>query len=96
MPLENPLTFYPWHWTKSFGNLARLVWAVWRANRLQKRLMADPARYDYTDVSMTPPETDDTATLALFQETSGAEAALQREQVIVKAREKAMAVPDLR
>ncbi len=94
-PLENPLLFYPRYWLQTVRNLTALGWGVWQANRLQKRIAEDPNRYAYTDLAVTPPEQDETDKLALFQETSGAEAALQREQVIVKAREKAIAVPRL-
>ncbi|MDJ0629392.1 MAG: radical SAM protein [Rhodobacter sp.] len=91
LPLESPLRFYPRHWAKTVRNLTALGWGVWRANRLQKRLMDDPDRFAYTDLATTPPQDEDTSSLALFQETSGGQAAVQREQVISKAREKATA-----
>jgi hypothetical protein len=31
LPLEPALVFYPRHWARSFGNLARLAWGVWQA-----------------------------------------------------------------
>ncbi|MDJ0627022.1 MAG: radical SAM protein, partial [Rhodobacter sp.] len=96
LPMENPVTFYPRYWAETVSKLSRLGWGVWRANRLQKRILSDPNRFDYTDLATTPPEAGDTASLALFQETAGGQAAVAREQVIVKAREKAVAVPDLR
>ncbi|MDJ0826260.1 MAG: radical SAM protein [Rhodobacter sp.] len=96
LPLENSLTFYPRYWGGSAVSVLRLAWRIWRANRLQKRLEADPKRYDYRDLATTPPEAGETASLALFQETTGGQKAVQREQVIVKAREKAVAVPSLR
>lgn len=95
LPVQNPLAFYPWHWARSYGGLAFLAWSVWRANRLQKRLMKDPDRYAYTDLATTPPEADETATLALFQETSGGKAAVERDRVIANARAKATRAPNL-
>ena len=96
LPRENPVLFYPRYWAQTVRNLARLGWAVWQADRVQKRIFADPDRHAYRDLATTPAEGDETATLALFQETSGGQAAVAREQVIVKAREKALAVPSLR
>ncbi len=89
MPIESPFVFYPRYWAETVRKLWILGTSVWRANRLQKRLMADPKRFEYTDLATTPPGEDETETLALFRETSGAEAALKREKTIVKAREKA-------
>jgi hypothetical protein len=96
LPRENPALFYPRYWAQTVRNLAHLGWVVWQANRLQKRLMENPDRLAYRDLATTPPEGDETATLALFQKTSGGQAAVAREQVIVKAREKALAAPSLR
>jgi hypothetical protein len=92
MKLQNPLIFYPWHWYKSLGNLARLGWAVWRANRLQEKIARDPARYDYIDTATKPAISGGhSAELALYRETAGGQEAVRREQVIRKAGKKAVA-----
>lgn len=97
LPLENPLSFYPRYWAASIGNLARLGWGVWQANRLQKRIATDPARFEYTDTAMTPPMAEDLENLSLFSETTGADAALKRQKVIEDSAVKVTAeVPSLK
>ena len=86
-PLENPLLFYPRYTIETISKLARYGWALWRANRLQKRIFSDPGRYSYTDIATTPSAADDVESLALYNETSGAKAALRRQEVIDRSRE---------
>ncbi|SDU25028.1 radical SAM protein [Stappia sp. ES.058] len=86
LPLEPALVFYPWHWARSFGNVARLAWGVWQANRLQKRIFADPDRHAYIDLATTPAEESDHETLALYRETTGGQGAVKRGRGAAKAR----------
>jgi hypothetical protein len=86
LPLEPALVFYPRHWARSFGNLARLAWGVWQANRLQKRIFSDPDRFAYADLATTPAEDRDHQTLALYRETTGGRGAVARGQRISEAR----------
>lgn len=89
-PIETALTFYPRYWWRTLRNLSLFLWRLNQANRLNKRIHDDPKKFEYRDVATTPPEQDDVENLALFTDTRGAEAALRREKVIVRAREKAM------
>lgn len=86
LPRESALTFYPAHWARTVGNVTRLAWGIWQANRLQKRIFADPDRYAYTDLATTPPEDDEHETLALFRETAGGQTAVKRGRRIAEAR----------
>ena len=43
------------------------------------RILADPARFDYTDVALQPPSADEFETLGLFQDTDGGTAAVAKK-----------------
>jgi hypothetical protein len=55
----------------------------WRGFRKQaaviKRVLADPKRYDYTDLALQPPSAEEFETLGLFQETTGGTAAVAKK-----------------
>ncbi len=88
-PIENPLIFYPRFWAETVLKMSRYIWGIWRAKRFNKALQANPKRYEYIDTATTPAVADEVETLALFTETSGAEAAIGRQKVIDRSREKA-------
>ena len=91
MPLENPAVFYPRYWAGTVSKMSQYAWRIWQANRLWKRLVASPDRYDYVDAATTPVQAGEVETMALYNETAGAETALKRQKVIERSREKARA-----
>ena len=79
LPLENPLVFYPrylWHLAR-----VQLITGFWiaRMSLVRRRLKADPSARDYMDLSLTPPEEDEFESLALFGETRGGQAAVDKK-----------------
>ncbi|MEA3003124.1 MAG: hypothetical protein QOH81_1912 [Sphingomonadales bacterium] len=76
---EPALLFYPRYALESVVKAFR----YWRGFRKQaaviRRVLADPARYDYTDLSLQPPAAEDFETLDLFQETTGGVAAVAKK-----------------
>jgi hypothetical protein len=80
MKRENPLVFYPRY---AFETLSKM-WGYWRIWREFKAMLeaAETAsdRWTYSDLAITPPRADEFEQLALYQETSGGEAALARKR----------------
>ncbi len=85
-PRESLLAFYPRYYVETVLKLAEYGWKIWRGNQMQKRIFADPKRFAFTDLATQKAEASDTETLAMFNETSGAKAALRREEVRTKGR----------
>jgi hypothetical protein len=77
---EPAFTFYPRFAFETAVKFVRYWRGFRREKALIKRILADPARYDYTDVSLQPPAPDEFETLALFQETSGGTAAVAKRR----------------
>ena len=71
--------FYPRFAAESAVKFLRYVRAYRREKALIKRILADPARYDYTDVALQPPTADEFETLGLFQETGGGAQAVAKQ-----------------
>ena len=71
--------FYP----KFAFESARKAWNYWRGFRkakgLLKRIVNDPARYDYSDLATRPLGHNELAALDLFHETRGGEAAVEKQ-----------------
>jgi radical SAM superfamily enzyme YgiQ (UPF0313 family) len=76
---EPALTFYPRHVFGSLVKILRYVREYRKEKTLINRILADPARYDYTDVSLQPPSPEEFDTLGLFQETGGGAEAVAKK-----------------
>jgi len=78
MKREPAIVFYP----KFAWESARKAWRYWRGFRWQKqvlkRVLADPARWDYEDLAIRPLAANELAALDLFHETAGGEAAVEK------------------
>jgi hypothetical protein len=76
---EPALIFYP----RFAAETAVKLFRYWRGFRREKaligRILADPARWDYTDVSLQPPTPEEFDTLSLFQETGGGAEAVAKQ-----------------
>lgn len=91
---ENPLLFYPRnaayvaHWVVRYLAVwCRFRYVLWKIDR-------DPARFDYRDTAITPPDAHDEETLGLFTATSGGRASLEAEhrraEIVARARAEAV------
>ena len=65
-PVEPMWLFYPKHWTRFVGGIARWTALYLRLRRIYLRIKNDPKRYAYTDTAMTPVKDDEAATHELF------------------------------
>ncbi len=87
---EPALAFYPRHVAGSAAKVVRYLRGYLRAKALIRRILADPARYDYTDIALQPPTAEEFDSLGLFQDTDGGTAAvakkLRQESLIEHAR----------
>jgi hypothetical protein len=59
---------------------ARYLSVYRHANRVLQETLADPGRWAYTDVSITPPQAEEFDHLDLYHLTSGSGAALARKR----------------
>jgi hypothetical protein len=87
MPLENPLLFYPKYLRHLVTNQLRMVYWALRMNLVRRKIKADPKRRDYMDLSLTPPDEEEFDELALFGETRGGQAAVEKRLKEDAARE---------
>lgn len=76
---EPALTFYPRHVIGSAMKIFRYVREYRKEKALIERILADPERYDYADVSLQPPSPEEFETLGLFQETGGGAEAVAKK-----------------
>jgi hypothetical protein len=94
MPLENPVSFYARFACSEVKNIGSMVLTYMRLKRILKRVLKDPARKQYRDVSITPPDLNELS-LALYSETRGTAAELEKQKrqaaIIKAAREKGAA-----
>src|SRR5436190_1361396 len=88
LPREPVWKFYPRYWTESVVKLARLAILYGRIRRIYKRIKADPKRFKYMDVALTPVTDHDTEDLEMFH-TPSAPAFVAQEQRRQHAREHA-------
>ncbi|MEM7190796.1 MAG: radical SAM protein [Pseudomonadota bacterium] len=77
LPRESWLRFYPSYWWQMFSLTARLLLLRWYYLRLTRRLWTDPARHEYRDTAITPPEASEFDELDLFKQTRGGEDAVK-------------------
>ncbi|MGZ8285200.1 MAG: B12-binding domain-containing radical SAM protein [Allosphingosinicella sp.] len=76
---EPALIFYPRHVVGSLVKILRYVRGYRREKALIERILADPARHEYTDVALRPPSAEEFESLGLFQETTGGIAAVAKK-----------------
>jgi hypothetical protein len=66
LPVEPAWLFYPKHYGSVATRLARWAWLYLKLRRIYLRIKADPQRYAYTDLAMTPVADDEAVTHELF------------------------------
>lgn len=84
---EPALAFYPRHVATSVAKIFRYVREYRREKALIGRILADPGRWDYTDVAVQPPSEEEFDELGLFRETTGGSAAVAkklRQDVVIE------------
>ena len=77
-PLESPLTFYPkraWEHLRTTGKWLKFALQL---RAMAKRIEADPAKRDYTDLAMTPTVGEDEQALEILQVHGETANSLQR------------------
>jgi hypothetical protein len=79
MKLESPFVFYPRYWAGSVRKIASYLNGFRQQKQVLKRVLADPRRYEYMDIAITPPTGDELESLGLFSETRGGAEAVVRE-----------------
>ncbi len=80
MPIEHPLIFYPSYAFETVVKHAKYASAALHACWLYWRISRDPRKLEYTDLAITPTEESELDTLALFQDTSGGKAEVERKR----------------
>ena len=78
LPIENPLIFYPRYLSEIVVKHVRFALLYWRFSRARARVDRDPAKHDYTDISLTPPEDHELDELDMFTATEFGHAAVDK------------------
>jgi radical SAM superfamily enzyme YgiQ (UPF0313 family) len=80
LPVPSPLVFWPQYAVETARKLMRWSSLYLGLRKTYVKIKKDPARYDYTDLAMTPVTDEELDNLELFHHTDAAEAfvALQR------------------
>jgi hypothetical protein len=76
---EPAILFYPKFAFESVRKLVRYYWGFRREKALLKRVVEDPARYDYVDLATRPLGHNELAALDLFHETRGGAEAVEKQ-----------------
>jgi acetyl-CoA acetyltransferase len=76
LPVEHLVFFYPKYFFETARKAGQYAIMVWNAYRLLRRVERDATKGAYSDLAITPPSLDELETLAMFNETSGGEAAV--------------------
>jgi hypothetical protein len=96
MPRENPLVFYPKFALTEARNFAAMAWDYVKLRRIMKRVWTDPGRMEYRDIAITPAGAAE-KDLALYSETRGTTAALEKQkrqqEIIAAAKAKSAQAP---
>jgi hypothetical protein len=85
LPLEPALLFYPKFAIETVAKWVRWGTLYLTLRRRYLRIKKNPNRYDYTDLALTPVTDDETETRELFQ-TSAAQAFLNKQHELERAR----------
>ncbi len=81
MPIESPLAFYPRYWAGTVVKAVRYLAIHLRSQAILRRVMKDPNRLAYSDLATQPvADEDEFASLALFQDTAGGVAAVEKKR----------------
>jgi hypothetical protein len=76
---EPALLFYPKFALETARKLASYWWGFRQEKKLLKRVLNDPARYDYTDLATRPLRHNELEALDLFHETRGGAEAVEKK-----------------
>jgi hypothetical protein len=92
LPIENPLKFYARFVASEIRNLTSMGITYWKLKRALAKILKDPARREYRDIAITPPQADE-FNLALYAETRGTAAEIEKEhrqrEIVKRAKERA-------
>ncbi len=80
LPIESPLAFYPRMVRESVRKLGGYWSTILQFKAIMKEVRDAPDRASYTDVAITPQETQEFEELSLYHATTGGEAALARKR----------------
>jgi hypothetical protein len=78
MPRESALVFYPKYLAEALQKSVRYFNVFWRCRAIKRKVMRDPNRHAYTDIAIAPCDDNDVEALAIFNETQGGKAAVDK------------------
>jgi len=78
-PREPAILFYPKFALETARKLLSYWWGYRQEKALLKRVLNDPARYDYTDLATRPLGHNELESLDLFHETRGGAEAVEKQ-----------------
>jgi hypothetical protein len=98
MPRESALVFYPRYAWETVRSHFWMGYWILKMNNVRRRIKADPARKQYSDISLSTQDAEFDA-LSLFTETRGGQSAVakKRQEAVARAAVRAgAAVPAAR
>ena len=78
MPIESAFVFYPRLLWEIVSKYSRFMAYYLKLSRARARVERDPAKYDYTDLSLTPPDEAELDELDIFTATESGQAAVEK------------------
>jgi uncharacterized radical SAM superfamily protein len=87
LPVENPIVFYPRHWWRVARATSGMFFTWYRLTRFLKRTLADPNRFDYSDVAIRP-EAEAEAQTRLLAATRATTTSERRQKRAAEASER--------
>lgn len=87
LPVENPIAFYPRHWWRVARATSGMFFTWYRLTRFLKQTLADPKRFDYSDVAIRPIE-DEEAHDGLLAATRATTTSERRQKRAAEASER--------
>ena len=93
-PIENPLIFYPKRAWEHARTTARWLRFFWQLRGMAKRIEADPAKRDYSDIALTKTEGEEEQALEILQVHGETANTLQRANLDLKGEGAAEQAPE--
>jgi hypothetical protein len=72
MPIEPVWAFYPKYAWEILAKHARMIWYLYKLDRIRRRFRKDPQRHTYFDAALAPVDASETETFALFTHNESA------------------------
>jgi len=88
MPLESAVVFYPKYVAETLKKWILYFNIFFKMRAIYRKVMRDPNRLAHTDIAITPCDEGEVESLAIFNETQGDKAAVDKARAQEDRRER--------